>query len=128
MSPEIVPLAATFGTVAVAAITFLFGPTLKVWIETRARRETHADEGWTEAVEALKEQVSGLRTEVAGLRTEVGGLRRQVSERDERIAALETTIAGQSVSLIRANGRVRQLELAWPPGYTIPEPDPAAHP
>ncbi len=53
MSPElVVPLAAGAASVLVAAITFIFGPTIKVWIERRAERESRGEEGWTEAVDA----------------------------------------------------------------------------
>lgn len=121
--PEIEPLATTGGIVS-AIVTLLFAPSIKARIDARARTQTHDQTGWTKAVEALETQIDDLRTEVGDLRAEVGGLRSQVAERDRRISDLQTTITEQSHSLARTHARVRQLEQAWPPAFTMPAPDP----
>ena len=107
----------------VAIITAVVSPV--VVHEVKRREERDPTKGWQAAFTYMQEEIASLRGDVASLRHEVATLENDVESKNRTIAKQERIIEDQSRAILARDGRISQLESAWPNGITLPQPDPA---
>ena len=93
--------------------------------EVKKREERDPAKGWQAAFAFMQSRIDKMDEEIQELRAEVNRLEDDNETKASLILKLESVITEQSSWISARDRRIAQLEAAWPPGVTMPAPDPA---